>query len=128
MVFLAAGYLGGGRHLGGGEIAVDGVVEESPDVVDEEGVEERGYVFFVGEFEGSLEGDPDGVLVGAMRGMMWTYQTPFRCIGPILTTCFCFSLLRIPSRRPRVIPATFRSLVPLIIWLSVVIRTVRSLS
>ena len=46
------------------------------------------------------------------------YQTPLRCIGPILTTCRVFSLLRIPSRRPRVIPATLRSLVPLMKWLS----------
>jgi hypothetical protein len=46
------------------------------------------------------------------------YQTPLRCIGPILTTCLVFSLFRIPSLRPRVIPATFSSLVPLIMWLS----------
>jgi len=51
-------------------------------------------------------------------GYQFTYQTPLRCIGPILTTCLVFSLLRMPSRRPRVIPATFRSFVPLIIWLS----------
>lgn len=48
-----------------------------------------------------------------------SYHTPFKCIGPILTTWRIFSLLRIPSRRPRVIPATLSSLVPLIIWLSV---------
>lgn len=48
-----------------------------------------------------------------------TYQTPLRCMGPIFTTCRTFSLLRMPSRRPRVMPATFNSLVPLIIWLSV---------
>ena len=47
-----------------------------------------------------------------------TYQTPLRCMGPILTTCRTFSLFRIPSRRPRVIPATFSSFVPLIMWLS----------
>jgi hypothetical protein len=47
-----------------------------------------------------------------------TYHTPFRCMGPILTTLRAFSLLRMPSRRPLVIPATFSSLVPLIIWLS----------
>lgn len=47
-----------------------------------------------------------------------THQTPLRCIGPILTTCRIFSLLRIPSRRPRVMPATFKSFVPFIIWLS----------
>lgn len=48
-----------------------------------------------------------------------TYQTPFRCIGPIFTTWRSFSLFRIPSRRPRVIPATLSSLVPLIMWLSI---------
>ena len=47
-----------------------------------------------------------------------THQTPFRCIGPIFTTCLIFSLLRMPSLRPRVMPATFKSLVPLIMWLS----------
>lgn len=45
-------------------------------------------------------------------------QTPLRCIGPILTTCLVFSLLRMPSLRPLVMPATLRSLVPLIMWLS----------
>lgn len=39
-------------------------------------------------------------------------------MGPILTTWRTFSLLRIPSRRPRVMPATFNSFVPLIMWLS----------
>ena len=43
------------------------------------------------------------------------YHTPLRCIGPIFTTCRNFSLFKIPSRRPLVIPATLRSLVPLII-------------
>jgi hypothetical protein len=52
------------------------------------------------------------------RKGLQSYQTPFRCIGPILTTAFCFSALRMPSRRPRVIWATLSSLVPLIIWLS----------
>lgn len=47
-----------------------------------------------------------------------TYHTPLRCIGPIFTTCRFFSLLRMPSRRPRVIPATLRSFVPLMKWLS----------
>lgn len=47
-----------------------------------------------------------------------SYQTPFKCIGPILTTWRIFSLFKIPSRRPRVIPATFNNFVPLIIWLS----------
>ena len=47
-----------------------------------------------------------------------TYHTPLRCIGPIFTTWRVFSLLRMPSRRPRVIPATFNSFVPLIMWLS----------
>lgn len=45
-------------------------------------------------------------------------QTPLRYIVPIFTTCRTFSLFRIPSRRPRVMPATFRSLVPLIMLLS----------
>lgn len=44
-----------------------------------------------------------------------SYHTPLRCIGPIFTTCRNFSLFKIPSRRPLVMPATLRSLVPLII-------------
>lgn len=37
---------------------VDGVVEESADVVDEDWVEGLRDLFFVGEFEGSFERDP----------------------------------------------------------------------
>ena len=48
----------------------------------------------------------------------FSYQTPLRCIGPIFTTCRVFSDFRMPSRRPRVIPATLSNLVPLIKWLS----------
>lgn len=40
-------------------------------------------------------------------------HTPLRFIAPILTTYRTFSDLRMPSRRPLVIPATFSSLVPL---------------
>ena len=60
-----------------------------------------------------------GVNILRSGGEKLSYQTPLRCIGPILTTCRIFSLLRIPSRRPRVMPATLSSLVPLIMWLSV---------
>lgn len=42
-----------------------------------------------------------------------------RCIGPILTTWRIFSLFKMPSRRPRVMPATFNNLVPLIMALSI---------
>lgn len=35
-----------------------------------------------------------------------------------MTTCLIFSLFRMPSRRPLVIPATFNNFVPLIMWLS----------
>lgn len=38
--------------------AIDGVVEESADIMDEEGIEEFGDFFFVGEVEGSVVGDP----------------------------------------------------------------------
>lgn len=55
-----------------------------------------------------------------------TYHTPLRCIGPIFTTCRTFSLFKIPSRLPRVIPATFNSLVPLIMWLSYKIQSLVS--
>lgn len=55
----------------------------------------------------------------------WSYQTPLRCIGPILTTFRSFSLLRIPSRRPLVIPTTFSNFVPLILWLSTMSAKIR---
>ena len=56
-----------------------------------------------------------------------TYQTPLRCMGPILMTWRSFSLFKIPSRRPLVMPATFKSLVPLTIWLSVSVRFILTL-
>lgn len=52
-------------------------------------------------------------------GKVTAYHTPFKCIGPILTTFFCFSLFKIPSLRPRVMPTTLSNLVPFIMWLSV---------
>lgn len=45
-------------------------------------------------------------------------HTPLRYIVPILTTCRTFSLFNIPSRLPRVIPATLSSFVPFIMLLS----------
>lgn len=50
--------------------------------------------------------------------ILFAYHTPFRCIAPTLTTTRPFSFLSIPSRFPLDIPATFNSLVPLIISLS----------
>jgi hypothetical protein len=51
------------------------------------------------------------------------YHIPLRCIGPILTTFPAFSDFNIPSRHPRVMPATLSSFVPLIMWLSSLLAT-----
>lgn len=42
-----------------GETAVDGVVEKSSDIVNEEGIKQLGDLFLVGEFEGTFKGNPD---------------------------------------------------------------------
>ena len=43
---------------GSGESAVDGVIQECSDVVNEEGVKQFGNLFLVGEFESTLKGNP----------------------------------------------------------------------
>ena len=45
----------------GWKTTVDWVVEESSNVVDEEGVKRLGDLFLVGEFKGTLERNPDDV-------------------------------------------------------------------
>lgn len=104
------------------------VIEQVVDVVHEKRVQQLCNFFLVGKVEGTLERNPKIESAAFLetfrcakkerRGKKRTHQTPFRCIGPIFTTCLVFSLLRIPSRRPRVIPATFSSFVPFIMWLS----------
>lgn len=97
------------------------VVEKRSNVMDEQGIESLRDFLLVREFQGPLEWDPVDVLVPLQQTAfeyLITYQTPFKCIGPILTTARFFSLFKIPSLRPRVIPATLSNLVPLIIWLS----------
>jgi hypothetical protein len=88
----------------------------------EEWIQQLCDFLLVCKLQGTVEWDPaygkcllSKILLSDPRK---TYHTPLRCIGPILTTCLIFSLLRIPSRRPRVMPATLSSLVPLIKWLS----------
>jgi hypothetical protein len=98
---------------------VRGVIEQSPDVVYEKRVKLFSDLLFVCEFECTLKRNPADCQFCRERAEISTYQTPFRCIGPILTTCRVFSLFRMPSRRPRVMPATLSSFVPLIMWLSV---------
>ncbi len=96
------------------------MIEQCADVMHEEWVEHFSYLFLVGEVQCTFEWYPDFRLaVSKQSKRKQPYQTPLRCIGPIFTTCRSFSLLRIPSLRPRVIPATLRSFVPLMKWLSV---------
>lgn len=57
-----------------------------------------------------------------LKAALQTHQTPLRCIAPTFTTMRSFSFLRMPSRLPRDMPQTLRSLVPLIMLLSVSVR------
>ena len=50
--------LGPGNLCSSGEAAVDWVVKESSNIVDEERVKQLGDLFLVGEFEGTLERNP----------------------------------------------------------------------
>ena len=91
--------------------------------MNKERVEHLCDLLLVRKFERTIIRDPTVCLSIAFSTfqsgqVVETYQTPFRCMGPILTTCRTFSLFRIPSRRPLVMPATFSNLVPLIMWLS----------
>ena len=96
------------------------VVEQCADVVHEQRVKQLSDLFLVREIQCTFERDPAAASAPSPSGTEHaSYQTPLRCIGPILTTCRIFSLFKMPSRRPRVIPATLRSFVPLIMWLSV---------
>lgn len=91
------------------------VVEKCTNVVHKQGVKKLCNLLLVREIQRAIKRYPaSGQPSESKVGTSHAYQTPLRCIGPILTTCRVFSLLRIPSRRPRVMPATLRSLVPLI--------------
>ena len=98
-----------------------GVHNNAANVVHKQRVEQICNFFLVRELESALVGNPAPVSTRSVnrdRLTEYTYQTPFRCIGPIFTTLRFFSLLRIPSRLPLVMPATLSSLVPLMVWLS----------
>lgn len=98
---------------------IRGVIEQSPNIVDKERIQLLCNLLLVGKLQGTFEWYPGFVSITVVeQGNTTTHHTPLRCIGPILTTCRVFSLFKIPSRRPRVIPATLRSFVPLIMWLS----------
>jgi hypothetical protein len=95
------------------------MIQKCSNVVHKQRIQKLCNLFLVRKIQSALEWDPGTKLAhGRDKLAHPTYQTPLRCIGPIFTTCLIFSLLRIPSLRPRVIPATFNSLVPFIIWLS----------
>lgn len=97
------------------------MVQQATDIVHKERIKQVRDLLLVRKIERSFKGNPCEGQLSRKRSLhtqRHTYHTPFRCIGPIFTTWRIFSLFKIPSRRPRVIPATFRSLVPLIMWLS----------
>jgi hypothetical protein len=104
-------------------VLVRGVVKQCSNIMDKQGIQKFRDLLLVGEIQSSLIGNPVSVLAGCHTRLsqtaISTYQTPLRCMGPILTTCRIFSLFKIPSLRPLVMPATLSNLVPLIIWLSI---------
>lgn len=107
-----------------GSVGVRGVIEQSTNVMNKQRIQKLGDFLLVCKVQCAVKWYPEVPRVSLNEGEgsssqgTATYHTPLRCIGPIFTTCRTFSLFKIPSRLPRVIPATFNSLVPLIIWLS----------
>ena len=66
---------------------VRGVIQQASDIMHEHGVQQIGDFFFVGEFQGSFEWNPNLLESISQKGNnRKTYQTPFKCMGPILTT------------------------------------------
>lgn len=69
--------------MGGGVVAwtsstvVDGVIEESADVVDEERVEERGDVFLIGKSEGSFVRNPIDLVSTCLQEMCLVGKADF---------------------------------------------------
>lgn len=55
---LRLGLLASWNLRSSGETAVDGVVEKSSDIVNEEGIKQLGDLFLVGEFESTFKGNP----------------------------------------------------------------------
>lgn len=91
------------------------MVEQGTNIVYEKRIELFGNLLLIRELKSTLERDPASrQYCFKQEHEACAYQTPLRCIGPIFTTCRVFSLLRIPSLRPRVMPATLSSFVPLI--------------
>lgn len=110
------------------------MVEQSTNVVHKQWIQKLGDFLLIRKVQCAVKRYPAGPRVSLNEGRKKyiphkgtaTYHTPLRCIGPIFTTCRTFSLFKIPSRLPRVIPATFNSLVPLIMWLSYKIQSLVS--
>lgn len=97
------------------------MIKQSTNVVHEQGVKKLSNFLLVGKVQSPLEWNPVVMLVSQNQvafGCVSTYQTPFKCMGPILTTWRTFSLFSMPSRLPLVMPATLSNFVPLIMWLS----------
>jgi hypothetical protein len=98
-------------------------MQQGADVMDEQRIENLSNLFRIRKLKGALEGDPVEVNIAKAQTAPTTYQTPLKCIGAILTTWLVFSLFKMPSLRPRVMPATFNSFVPLMKWLSSLLAT-----
>lgn len=103
-------------------VRVGRVIEQSANIVHEQGIQKLRDLLLVRKVEGTVKRNPAACVSshpsGKGRVRVYAYQTPLRCMGPILTTWRSFSLFKMPSRRPRVMPATFSNFVPLIMWLS----------
>lgn len=95
------------------------IIINCPNIVHKEWIKHVRDFRFVCKIKRAIQRYPNLSQLGTVvEAHVSYYQTPLRCLGPVFTICFVFSLVRISSHRPPVIPATFRSLVPLIMWSS----------
>jgi hypothetical protein len=65
---------------------VRGMIEQPANVVNEEWIKLIRDLFLVGKIQCSIEWNPWPCQYMSTTAALITYQTPFRCIGPIFTT------------------------------------------
>lgn len=74
------------NHIGA--VLVGRVVQQASDIVNKQWVEQISDLFLVRKFQRTLKRNPGNSLAHRMylAADFLSYQTPFKCIGPILTT------------------------------------------